>query len=263
MFVNQRNADAGTKPRYMDCHDAELMTRMVLEALEMRAARPGVGDTGNMSSPGVRISGSILAPGVEDAGGMLAPVGVSARHVHLSREHARALFGENYALTKKQNLMGGQFAANETVVIVGLKLRAIENVRVIGPERGRTQVEISATDAVRLGVTAPLRDSGDVGGSAPVAIVGPKGAVFLEEGCIIAARHLHMQPGDAAAAGLHDGDAISVNVGGERGLTLDRVKIRVDESYTLEMHIDTDEANACNIRTGDCVRVRGARRTLL
>ena len=143
--------------------------------------------------------------------------------------------------------MGGQFAANEQVTIVGLKLRAIENVRVLGPVRGASQVEISATDALKLGIKAPLRESGDIAGSAPIAVVGPKGAIYLEEGCIIAKRHIHMSPAEAKQAGVRDGEYVSVKAENERGTVLDQVKIRVDESFTLEMHIDTDEANAAGL----------------
>ena len=153
----------------------ELITRMVMEALNQK---------------------------YESKGGYLVPVGVSARHVHLTQEHVEILFGKGYQLTKKKELMGGQFASNELVTIVGLKLRAIENVRILGPVRGRSQVEISATDAVKLGVKAPIRESGDVAGSAPIALVGPKGAPYLTEGCIVAKRHIHMAPKDAIAAGV-------------------------------------------------------------
>lgn len=183
---------------------------------------------------------------------MTVPVGVSARHIHLTQEDVEKLFGAGYQLTKKKELMGGQFAANEQCTIVGLKLRAIENVRILGPVRKRSQVEISATDARTLGVNAPLRQSGDTAGSAPIALVGPKGVVYLNEGCIVAARHIHMTPAEAAAASLHDGDYVSVKMGNERGAVLDHVKIRVDESFSLEMHIDTDEANACQVKQGDC-----------
>ena len=206
----------------------ELITRMVMEALKKKN---------------------------ESKGGYLVPVGVSARHVHLTQEHVEILFGKGYQLTKKKELMGGQFASNELVTIVGLKLRAIENVRILGPARGRSQVEISATDAVKLGVKAPIRESGDVAGSAPIALVGPKGALYLTEGCIVAKRHIHMAPKDAIAAGVSDGDMVSVKAENERGTVFHEVKIRVDESFTLEMHIDTDEANAAKIATGDSVRV--------
>jgi len=183
------------------------------------------------------------------------PVGVSARHIHLSRQHVEILFGSGYQLTKKQELMGGQFAAYETVTIVGPKLSAIENVRVLGPEREFSQVEISATDGVKLGVKAPLRESGDLRGSAPISVVGPKGTVFLSEGCIIAARHIHMSPADAKKFGVKDGDMVSAEVKNQRGVILKNIKIRVDESFTTQMHLDTDEANACFVKTGDRVKI--------
>lgn len=206
----------------------ELITRLVMEALEERE------DTGK---------------------GYLVPIGVSARHIHLTQEHVEILFGKGYQLTKKKELMGGQFASNELVTIVGLKLRAIENVRVLGPVRSKSQVEISATDAIKLGVKAPVRLSGDLKGSAPIAVVGPKGVVYLEEGCIIAQRHIHMSPKDAMAAGVKDKDIVSVKADNERGTVFNHVQIRVDDSFTLEMHIDTDEANAAKISTGQTVTI--------
>ena len=212
----------------MENQNVELITRMVLEALEKQEK------SGN---------------------GFLVPIGVSARHIHLTQEHVEALFGEGYQLTKKKELMGGQFASYEQVTIVGLKLRAIENVRILGPVRSKSQVEISATDAIRLGVKAPIRESGNTKGSAPVAIVGPKGVIYLEEGCIIAKRHIHMAPKDAAAAGVADGQTVSVKADNERGTVFNHVQIRVDDSFTLEMHIDTDEANAAKIATGQTVTI--------
>ena len=188
--------------------------------------------------------------------GFMVPVGVSARHVHLTQADVETLFGSGYELTKKKELMGGQFATNEQVTIVGTKLRAIENVRILGPVRKASQVEISQTDAMKLGVRAPLRDSGDTKGSAPIAIVGPKGAIYLEEGCIVARRHIHMSPKDARAAGLKDKDVVSVSAANARGTTFEEVLIRVDDSFTLEMHIDTDEANASGIKTGDAVVIK-------
>lgn len=213
----------------MDNQSIELITRMVLESIQKQEA--------------------------SSENGYVVPVGVSARHIHLTQEHVEALFGEGYQLTKKKGLMGGQFASNETVTIVGLKLRAIENVRILGPVRSKSQVEISATDALRLGVKAPIRESGNIAGSAAIAVVGPKGAIYLNEGCIVAKRHIHMAPQDAMAAGVHDGDIVSVKADNERGTTFNNVQIRVDDSFTLEMHIDTDEANAAQIKSGDTVRI--------
>ncbi len=190
-----------------------------------------------------------------DPKGFMVPVGVSARHIHLTQEAVEQLFGEGYHLTKKKELMGGQFAANEQCTIVGLKLRAIENVRILGPVRSFNQVEVSKTDAMKLGINAPLRNSGDIKGSAPVALVGPKGAIYLKEGCIVAARHIHMSPADAQAAGVKDKDVVTVKADNERGTSFENVLIRVDPEFTLEMHIDTDEANASGIKQGDTIRI--------
>lgn len=187
--------------------------------------------------------------------GFPVKVGVSNRHIHLTQADVETLFGEGYQLTKKKELMGGQFASNECCTIVGLKLRAIENVRVLGPVRKKTQVEISQTDARKLGINVPVRESGDTEGSAPIAIVGPKGAIYCKEGCIIAARHVHMSPADADKCGVKDGDYVKVYADNERGTIFDHVKIRVDESFTLEMHIDTDEANASGISQDDTVMI--------
>lgn len=212
----------------MENNNVELIARLVMEAIDKKES------TSN---------------------GFMVPIGVSARHIHLTQEHVEVLFGEGYQLTKRKELMGGQFAANEQVTIVGLKLRAIENVRVLGPVRSKSQVEISATDAIKLGVRAPIRLSGDIEGSAPIAVVGPKGVIYLDEGCIIAKRHIHMAPKDAIAAGVRNGDIVSVKADNERGTVFNHVQIRVDESFTLEMHIDTDEANAVKISTGETVTI--------
>lgn len=212
----------------MNSQTVEVITKMVLNVLEEK-------DTA--------------------AQNFMVPVGVSARHIHLTEEDLEQLFGAGYQLTPKKILMGGQYAAEETVTIVGLKLRAIENVRVLGPVRSKSQVEISKTDALRLGVKAPVRESGKTAGSAPVAVVGPKGAVYLKEGCIVAKRHIHMAPKDAAAAGVYDGQEVSVKAEDERGTVFNHVQIRVDGSFTLEMHIDTDEANAAGIATGGTVMI--------
>lgn len=212
----------------MENNDIEKITRLVLETLEKKE------HTGT---------------------GYMVPIGVSARHVHLTQEHVEKLFGEGYQLTKKKDLMGGQFASNEQVTIVGLKLRAIENVRILGPVRKASQVEISATDAVKLGVRAPIRESGKLAGSAPIAVVGPYGVIYLNEGCIVAKRHIHMSPEDARQAGVSNGDIVSVKVDNERGTVYNNVVIRVDPSFTLEMHIDTDEANAAKISCGTTAEI--------
>ena len=139
-------------------------------------------------------------------------VGVSARHVHLSAEDLETLFGKGYKLTRFRDLMGDEFAANELVTLVGPSLRSIEKVRVLGPVRKATQVELAKTDAVRLGLNPPVRPSGDIKGSERIVIVGPKGVVHIPEGCIIANRHIHMTPEDAARYGLGDNDYVDVEV---------------------------------------------------
>ena len=179
------------------------------------------------------------------------PLGISNRHVHLSQDHLEKLFGEGSQLTKAKDLsQPGQFAANETVMLVGPK-GVIEKVRVLGPVRKQTQVEITITDSFKLGVKAPLRDSGDLAGSAPITIVGPKGTVVLQEGAIVAARHIHMHTSDAEKLGLKDGDKVSVRAKGPRGIIFGDVLVRVSDNYSLEMHVDTDEANAVGLRNGD------------
>ncbi|WP_445323040.1 phosphate propanoyltransferase [Psychrobacillus sp. FSL K6-2836] len=180
----------------------------------------------------------------------LIPIAVSARHVHLSSHHVEALFGKGYELTIRAELsQPGQFASNETVVIAGPK-GSIERVRVLGPARSMTQAEVSWTDAMKLGVSPPLRESGDIGGSGAFTIIGPKGSLFLEEGLIIAQAHIHMTSKDAAHFGVQNGDYVTVETDGIRPIAYRQVKVRVSERYRLEMHIDTDEANAGLISKG-------------
>ncbi|AWE07236.1 acetate kinase [Lysinibacillus sp. 2017] len=178
-------------------------------------------------------------------------IGISARHVHLSEEHVHLLFGEGYELKPKSPLsQPGQFAAEEQVTIVGNK-GSIHQVRVLGPARKLTQVEVSATDARQLGIQVPLRFSGDTAGSAPITIVGPKGSIYLQEGCIIAAAHIHMSVEDAHSFGVTDGQFVNVRVLSQRPLIFNHVKIRVSERFKLEMHVDTDEGNAAMISVND------------
>lgn len=185
------------------------------------------------------------------------PIGVSNRHVHLTREHLDILFGKDYELTKAKDLsQPGQFAANETVTIIGPSLRPIEKVRVLGPLRKASQVEISMTDSYVLKVKPPVRESGNIAGSSPITLVGPKGVVTLSEGCIIANRHIHMSPKDAECYGIKDGDTVNVSVAGKGKRTLwYDVQIRVNKDFVLEMHVDTDDANAAGIGNGSLVSI--------
>ncbi|MCK9222037.1 MAG: phosphate propanoyltransferase [Limnochordia bacterium] len=182
-------------------------------------------------------------------------LGISNRHIHLTTEHLSTLFGEGYDLTKIKDLsQPGQFACDETVIIVGRK-GAIPGVRVLGPIRKETQVEISRTDSFALGVRPPIRDSGQLDGSPGIVVVGPKGAINLNKGVIIAKRHIHMTPKDAANFGVEDKQIVTVKVGGDRALTFDEVLIRVRDDFSLELHLDTDEANAAAVSNGDWAEV--------
>ena len=184
------------------------------------------------------------------------PVGVSNRHIHLSQEDLETLFGKGYELTPIKDLsQPGQYACKECLTLIGPSMRPIENVRVLGPVRKSSQVEISATDSYVLKVKPPVRESGKIEGSAPIRIVGPKGIVELKEGCIIANRHIHMSPSDGERFGLRDGDYIDVDVDGKRRTRWFDVQVRVHKDFRLEMHVDTDDANAAGIGNGFIVTV--------
>ncbi len=172
-------------------------------------------------------------------------VETSARHVHLSAQDIETLFGKGYTLTHKKDLsQPGQYACEERVTLVGPK-KPIANVIILGPARNATQVELSFTDARTLGVTAPVRESGDVAGSAACKLVGPAGEVELTEGVIVAKRHIHMTPADAEKFGVSDKEIVSVKLDScGRSTVFGDVVVRVNPSFALAMHIDTDEANA-------------------
>ncbi len=174
-------------------------------------------------------------------------VEISARHVHLTQKDLETLFGPGAKLTEKRPLsQPGQFLSEERVVLCGPKGK-MERVAILGPTRSATQVELSLTDARALGVEAPIRESGDVAGSGSIKIIGPCGELDIPEGVIIAKRHIHVTPEDAAAFGLQDKQVVSVRVGGPRGLTFGEVVVRVSEKFQTRMHIDFDEANAAAI----------------
>jgi putative phosphotransacetylase len=215
------------------------ITRLVLERLETEQQIPQL----NLSSK--------MAANVSAQKANVIAVGVSNRHCHLTRESVDALFGPGYELTEYRPLyQPNQYAAKETVTILGPKLRAIESVRILYPLRNYNQIEISKTDAFYLGVNPPIKDSGDHQGSEALTLVGPKGSVFIEEGCILAGRHIHMHPDDAARFGVKDKEYVKLHVPSERALTLEKVLVRVNPGYKLECHLDTDDANASGIYCG-------------
>lgn len=185
----------------------------------------------------------------------LAPIGISSRHIHLSATDLAALFGQGYQLQKLRNLYQPEaYAAKETLTIVGPK-GVIEDVRVLAPSRPETQVEISGTDAYHLGIDPPIRDSGNLAGTPGIVLVGPKGALTLKKGVILAATHLHMNSMEAKKWSLHDGDRVQIHTLGKRDLIFNNVLVRVNESFRLEIHVDTDEANAAGLKNGDKVEI--------
>jgi len=177
-------------------------------------------------------------------------VGISNRHIHLSQEHIEVLFGAGYTLTKMKDLsQPGQFASEETVTLIGPK-GSLPGVRVLGPARKASQVELTGTDTFKLGVKPPVRDSGKLEDTPGIDVEGPKGRVHLDQGVIVAARHIHMTPQDATKYSLRDGDHVRVAVPGPRGGVLEQVLIRVNPDYALDLHLDTDEGNAFGLVNG-------------
>ena len=175
-------------------------------------------------------------------------VNVSARHCHLTEETVEILFGKGHRLEPfKWLYQEGQFAARETVTLIGPRSRVISNLRVLGPCRPDNQVELAYTDAVSLGFDLPLRCSGDIEGTPGGMLMGPGGFFQMERGVIRALRHVHMSPADAARYGVRDRQNVRLRVGGDCGLVLERMLVRVDPSTRLEVHIDTDEGNACHL----------------
>ena len=183
------------------------------------------------------------------------PIGVSNRHVHLSQNDLESLFGSGYELTKIKDIsQPGQFACKETVTIAGPR-GAIEKVRVLGPTRNQSQVEILKSDCFKLGINAVMRMSGDLDCTPGITLIGPKKSLFLTQGAIVAKRHIHILPGDARRFGVIDGQVVSLKVSGERGGVLGNVVIRVTTTSALECHIDTEEANAMDLKNGSKVTI--------
>jgi putative phosphotransacetylase len=176
-------------------------------------------------------------------------VNVSARHCHLTPEAVETLFGKGHQLTVHKWLyQEGQFAAKETLTLIGPRSRVISNLRILGPCRNLNQVELAYTDGIALGFDLPLRSSGDIKGTLGCMLMGPAGFLKLPEGVIRALRHVHMSPADTEFYGVKAGDWMKLNIGGACGIALDRMFVRVDKSFKLEVHIDTDEGNACNLQ---------------
>jgi len=178
-------------------------------------------------------------------------VNISARHCHLTQDAVDALFGKGHQLTVHKWLyQEGQFAAKETLTLIGPRSRVISNLRILGPCRSLNQVELAYTDGIALGFDLPLRSSGDIKGTLGCMLMGPAGFFESPEGVIRALRHVHLSPDDAKFHGVKQGDFMKLKIGGDCGITLARMLCRVDKNFKQEVHIDTDEGNACNLQPG-------------
>ena len=227
--------------------DQEILDRIVREVFERIAVSPESKEPAGEVS--LQQNGLSINP-------KRIPVGVSVRHVHLCKEHLEKLFGPGAELHHLRELyQPGTHAEKETVALIGPKTRLLEKVRILGPLRNRTQVELAKTDAIFLGVDAPLRISGDIKGSAPITLIGPKGVVELEEGCIRAMRHAHMNPKEAEYFGLKNGDKVKLRVGGPNPVVFENMVVRVADDVRLEVHLDTDEGNVADINCGKEVEI--------
>jgi putative phosphotransacetylase len=179
----------------------------------------------------------------------LIPIGVSARHIHVCQEDLENLFGPGYTLTHERNLLQpGEFASKEMITLVGPGGKIIPHVRILGPLRTRTQVELARTDGIALGIRyLPMRRSGELDGAAPLTLVGPYSTLYLPEVAIRSNRHIHMGPADAARFGVKQNDVVQLRIGGVEGVTFHNVQIRMYDTWKLVAHLDTDDANAAGI----------------
>jgi putative phosphotransacetylase len=184
------------------------------------------------------------------------PVGISGRHLHVSREHLDILFGNDYQLTVLKDLsQPGQYAANEKIDIMSPQGKLLEGVRILGPVRPASQLEISRSDAIRYKFDAPVRSSGDIKGSGAATLIGPKGEVKIDQGVIIADRHIHFSPEEAKEYGVKDRETVSLKVGGIKAGIMDNVLCRVHPEFRLDCHLDTDDGSAFMLTTGDLVEL--------
>ena len=239
----------------MDPKLLEIVTREVVRQLDLQSSS---GSFSGSTEPAQGCSAqgcstTVACSTTPDLGAF--KIGISNRHLHLSRDHMDTLFGPGSRLTVlKELIQPGQFAAVETVTAVGPK-GCLKGLRVVGPLRDQTQIEIAQTDAIGLGIQAPIRVSGDLAGSAPCVLVGPRGSVLLDEGVIVAKRHVHLEPDRALRLGLKDRAQVKVAFDGDRGGLLDQFVVRIGSGHFSEIHLDTDEANALGVRNLQEVRI--------
>jgi len=202
----------------------------------------------------------VVKDAYEQTGKRFVPAAASNRHIHVSAQDLETLFGKGYALKPSRTLsQPGQFAAEETVSIVGPKGK-IDNVRVLGPARGSTQAELFLADTFKLGIASVIRISGDIEGTPGATVIGPKGTVELTKGVIVAMRHVHLSTGQAAFLGLQNGDRVRIRKDGARALIFEDVPVRCGEGHHLELHLDMEEANAGAIQHGELLEIVGIER---
>jgi putative phosphotransacetylase len=242
--------------------DAEQLIRDVVKSVleKLLSEKSPLLQAGSNFAPGrpggAGIAGSATGAGsVSERKDRKIVCGVSVRHIHLCKEDLETLFGSGYELSVLRDLYNPGFASKETLTVVGPKLTAIQNVRILGPLRSKTQVELAKTDCIVLGIDAPVRASGDTAGSSPCVLVGPKGAVVLKDGAIRANRHMHLSSVDAEYFGIKDNQVVDVRVGGPKGLTFNNVQVRVAPDFKTELHVDTDDGNAADIVNGTMVEI--------
>ena len=189
---------------------------------------------------------------------LLIPLGISNRHIHLTSKTFHQLFGDKAEFESMRPLyQPGEFASVHTLTIVGPKLRSIPGIRILGPLRNYDQVEVSLTDAIFLGIDPPVTNSGNLKEAAPLTLVGPNGSVYLERCAIVANRHLHMTTSDAARLGVKEGDYCRVRIGGEKPTVFENVLVRTNDNWKIQIHLDTDDANAANVREETLVEFLG------
>jgi putative phosphotransacetylase len=179
----------------------------------------------------------------------LIPLGVSNRHIHITEKTFHHLFGADAVFEEERPLyQPGEFASRHVLTVIGSKMRSIQNVRILGPLRNYDQVELTLTDAIYLGINAPVQNSGNLKGAAPLTLVGPKTSVYLPECALIASRHIHMTNAHARIFGVREGDFCRVRISGVKSTVFENVLVRINDNWKLQMHLDTDDANAANVR---------------
>lgn len=240
----------------------EIITEEVMKSLSGGA---GVSAPGTASpappdpfilSPEAFIAPARALPEEQTIANGYVPIGISARHCHLSAPDLETLFGPDAPLTPFKNLRQlGEYAAQQTVTLVGPRMRALEGIRILGPTRGGTQVELSLTDAIYLGLRPPVRASGDHRDTPGILLIGPRGFVSLRSGVIRANRHIHLSTDDARHIGVTDNEKVLVRIAGDRPVIYHDVQVRVKESFVAEMHLDTDDANAVGVGNGDPAQI--------